>query len=89
MELVDSLDNHLYDWIKNLGNLLAGHKGLFLIDDIIADETLNKKRQPLVGLAILGIHRGHLLWLLTQSYTAIPMNIRRQVKMLYIRYPKK
>ena len=59
-----------------------------MIDDIIADEALNKHRQPLLGLAISGRHRGHSLWLLTQSYTAIPKNIRRQAKMLYIWYPK-
>ena len=28
------------------------------------------------------------LWLLTPSYTAIPKNIRRQAKMLYVWYPK-
>ena len=33
--------DHLYDWIKKLGNLWAGWKTLFLIDDIIADKTLN------------------------------------------------
>ena len=59
-----------------------------MIDDIIADEALDKRRQPLLGLAILGRHRGHSLWLLTQSYTAIPNNIRRQAKMLYVWYPK-
>ena len=63
-------------------------KTLFLIDDIIANETLDKCRQPLLELAILGRHRGHSLWLLTQSYTAIPNNIRRQAKMLYVLYPK-
>ena len=61
-----------------------------MIDDIIADETLDKRRQPLLELAILGRHRhrAHSLWLLTQSYTAIPNNIRRQAKMLYVWYPK-
>ena len=59
-----------------------------MIDDIIADETLDKGCQPLLELAISGRHRGHSLWLLTQSYTAIPNNIRRQAKMLYIWYPK-
>ena len=44
--------------------------------------------QPLLELAISGRHRGHSLWLLTQSYTAVPNNIRRQAKMLYIWYPK-
>ena len=74
--------------IEKISNLLAGDKTLFLIDDIIADETLNKRRQPLLELAISGRHRGHSLWLLIQSYTAVPNNIRRQAKMLYVWYPK-
>ena len=80
--------NQLYYLIEKISNLLAGDKPLFLIDDIIADETLYKRRQPLLELAILGRHRGDSLWLLTQSYTAIPNNIRRQAKMLYVWYPK-
>ena len=80
--------NSLYGWIEKIGNLLAGSKTLFLIDDIIADETLDKRRHPLLDLVISGRHRKHLLWLLTQSYTAIPKNIRRQAKMLYVWYPK-
>ena len=74
--------------IEKISNLLTGDKTLFLIDDIIVDETLDKHRQPLLELAILEGHRGHSLWLLTQSYTAIPNNIRRQAKMLYIWYQK-
>ena len=62
---------------------------MLLIDDIIADETLNKRRQPLLGLAISRKRKGQLSWLLMQSYTAVPINIRRQARMLYIRYPKK
>ena len=74
--------------IERISNLLAGSKTLLLINDIIADETLNKHRQPLLELAISGRHRGHSLWLLTQSYTAVPNNIRRHAKMLYVWYPK-
>ena len=59
-----------------------------MIDDIIADETLDKHRQLLLELAISGRHRAHSLGLLTQSYTAIPNNIRRQAKMLYVWYPR-
>ena len=59
--------NHLYNWIEKLRNLLAGHKTLFLIDDIIADETLDKQRQPLLDLAKLGRHKGNSLWLLMQA----------------------
>ena len=61
---------------------------LFLIDDIIADEALDKCHQPLLELAISGRHRQHSLWLLTQSYTAVPNNIRRQAKMVCVWYPK-
>ena len=77
-------DNNLYYLIGKISNLLTGSKTLFLINDIIANEALDKHCQPLLGLAISGRHRGHSLWLLTQSYTAIPNNIRRQAKMLYV-----
>ena len=80
--------NSLYGWIDKIGNLLAGSKTLFLINDIIADETLDKRRQPLLDLATSGRHKEHSLLLLTQSYTAVPKNIRRQAKMLYVWYPK-
>ena len=80
--------NNLYSWIEKIGNLLAGSNTLFLIDDIITNETLDKRRQPLLELAISGRHKGHSLRLLTQSYTAVPNNIRRQAKMLYVWYPK-
>ena len=74
--------------IEKISNLLTGSTTLFLIDDIIANETLNKHHQPLSELAISGRHRAHSLWLLTQSYTAFPNNIRRQAKVLYVWYPK-
>ena len=74
--------------IEKISNLLTGDKTLFLIDDIIADEILDKHHQPLLELEISGRHRGHSLWLLTQLYTAVPNNIRRQAKMLYVWYPK-
>ena len=74
--------------IEKISNLLTGSVTLFLIDDIITDEALDKRRQPLLELATSGRHRGHSLWLLTQSYTAVTNNMRRQVKMLYIWYPK-
>ena len=81
-------DNNLYYLIEKISNLLAGSKTLSLIDDIIANEALDKRHQPLLGLAISRRHRGHSLWFLTQSHTAIPNNIRRQAKMIYIWYPK-
>ena len=47
-------DNNLYYLIEKISNLLTGSKTLFLIDDIIADEALDKPHQPLLGLVNLG-----------------------------------
>ena len=77
----------LFNWIEQLSKLLATEETLFIIDDCIADETLDKKRQPLLELAVSGRHRNHSLWLLTQSYTALPKNLRRQKKQLFMWYP--
>ena len=88
MSIPIELGNNLYYLIEKISNLLTGDKTLFLIDDIIADETLDKRHQPLLELAILGRHSGHSLWLSTQSYATVPIKIRRQAKMLYVWYPK-
>ena len=61
---------------------------LFIIYDVIANESLGKKRQPLLELAILGRRQGLYLWLLTQSYSAIPKNLRRHSKAIFVWYPK-
>ena len=79
--------DRLFDWIEKLSQIFAGEETLFIVDDMIADETLDKKRQPLLELAISGRHKRHSLWLLTQSYTAIPKNLRRQKKQLFLWYP--
>ena len=42
----------------------------------------------MLELALSGRHKSHSLWLLTQSYTAISLNIRRQAKLLYVSYLK-
>ena len=55
------LNNNLYCLIEKISNLLTGSVTLFLIDDIIADETLYKHHQPLLELTISGRHRQHSL----------------------------
>ena len=57
--------NNFYYLIEKISNLLTGSKTLFFVDDIIADEALDKRRRPLLELAISGRHRDHSLWLLT------------------------
>ena len=74
--LVESKEN-LYQWIKKLSEVLRFLEALFIIDDIIANESLDKRRQPLLELYVSGRHSNHYLWLLTQSCTAIPKNLPR------------
>ena len=71
-----------------MSELLRFLEVLFIIDDIIANENLDKRRQPLLELAISGRHRNHYFCLLTQSYIAIPKNLRRQAKAIFEWYPK-
>ena len=80
--------NNLYQWIKKLPELLRFLEILFIIDKIIANEGLDKRRWSLLESAISGRHWGHYLWLLTQSYTAIPKNLQRQPKTIFVWYPK-
>ena len=80
--------DRLYRWIEKFSELLSRLETLFIIDDIIADESLDKRRQSLLELAISGRHRDHYLWLLTQSYSAIPKNLRSQAKGIFVWYPK-
>ena len=80
--------DRLYQWIEKLSQLLACSETLLIIDYIIADDGVDKSRQPLFELAISVRHRGHYLWLLSQSYSAIPKNLRRQVKDLFVWYSK-
>ena len=59
-----------------------------IVDDITADKNLDKRRQPLLEIVISARHSDHYLCLLTQSYSAIPKNLRRQTKFIFVGYPK-
>ena len=61
---------------------------LFVIDDFIADEGLDQKRQTLLDLTISVRHQRHYAWLLTQSYFAITKNLGRLAKAIFFWYPK-
>ena len=62
--LIEPKDN-LYQWIQKLSELLQFIEVLLIIDDIIANESLDNRRQPLLELSISGRHWKHYLWLLT------------------------
>ena len=85
--LVDP-ENNLYQWIKKLSELLRFLEVLFIIDDTISNKDLGQRRQPVLELFISGRHRGHYLWLLTQSYKGIPKKLREQAKAIFVWYPK-
>ena len=78
----------LHNYIEKLSNLEAGDNVLFIVDDIIADESLDKRRPPLLKLSTFGRHKNHYLWILTQSYTAIPKGLRIQAKAIFVWYQK-
>ena len=71
-----------------MSELLRSLEVLFIIDDIIANENLDKRRQPLLQLSISDRHRGRYLWLLTQLHFVIPKNLRKQAKAVFLWYPK-
>ena len=58
--LVEPNEN-FYQWIGKLSQLLSRFKTPFIIDDIIANKDLEKRRQPLLELSISGRHRRHYL----------------------------
>ena len=49
--LVEPKDK-LCDYVEKLSNLEAGNAVLFIVDNIIADENLDKQRESLLELAI-------------------------------------
>ena len=71
-----------------LSLLLARSEAIFIIDDIIADENLDKRKKSLLQLAISGKHRKHYLWLHTQSCSVILKSLRRQAKAIFVWYPE-
>ena len=71
-----------------MSELLRFLEVLFIINDIIANKGLDKRRQPLLESAILGRHRGHYLWLQMQSYKGIPKKLREKAKAIFVWYPK-
>ena len=87
MFLIDPKDK-LLGFIERFSDELRGSNVLFVIDDCIASEEMDKKRSKLIELVISGRHRNHSVWFLTQSYTAVPKNLRRQLKQIFIWYLK-
>ena len=69
-------DDRLNKLIETISILNREKPTLFVLDDIIANESLNKRRSPLLDLVIACRHRKHSLWFLTQRYKTAPKNLR-------------
>ena len=82
------LKYRLYEWIKRLSEFLRFSEVLFINDDVIANEILDKRRQPLLEWSVSGRHWGHYWWCFIQSYCVIPKNFRRQAMVVFVCYPK-
>ena len=67
----------LFQWIRGLSHFLRLFETPFIIDDIIAEKGLDKRRQSLLELAISGRHCDNSLWLLIQSYSAVPKRFKK------------
>ena len=80
--------DRLYQWIEKFSELLERSETRIIIGDIIVDEDLDNRGQSLLEFVISGRHWDHYLRLLTQSFSAIPKNVRRQTKAIFVSYPK-
>ena len=76
------------DTLRDLRSWLSGCEVLFVLDDMICEKSLDKRRTETLKLAVSGRHDRHYLWILTQVYNAVPKDLRRQAKVVYLWYPK-
>ena len=81
-------DNNFLQCVDKISKAAIGKKTLFVIDDCIGDKDFDKNRGALVELAISVRHRGHTLFLLTQTYTGIPKKFRRLCTMIFLWFLK-
>ena len=74
----------LHESVEILSFWLEHEKAMFVVNEIIADENLDKQRQYLLELPISGIHFTHYLWFLTESCLAMSKNLRRKAKAIFV-----
>ena len=78
----------LHKYIETLSEVFADSSTLFIVDDMAGDQDITKKRQALTRLAFSGRHRQHSLWVLTQAYTSVLTDVRRQTEWIALFYCK-
>jgi hypothetical protein len=80
--------NRVIDVFYKIIGKMDDSQVLFLIDDSISEEGIDKRRSMLTYLACSGRHDNCSLWMLTQVYNGVPKTIRRQIKWMVTFYCK-
>lgn len=80
--------DNLIKWVNYISQNTLKRKTLFILDDCMGKEDLDKKHSDLVKLAIEIRHREHNLWFLTQTYVGIPKRFRRMANMTFLWFLK-
>ena len=75
----------LYQWVDKFSVLLVCSETLFIINEIIADESLHKQRKSVLKFCV---DVGTIIYGCLQSYLIILKNLRRQAKTMFVWYPK-
>ena len=72
----------LHESVEILSFWLELEKAMFIVNEIIADQNLEKQRQYLLELPVseLPIY----LWFLTEPYLAMSKNLRRKAKAIFV-----
>ena len=78
----------LFECISRFSKALTCEETLFVIDDCIGDDELNKQGGIFSILTATGRHINHTFWFLIQRYKRIPITIRDQIKMLFVWFSK-
>ena len=68
----------LHDYLWAFYLVFKGKPTLFIIGNCSDTEALTKKRHMLSELAFLGRHAGISVWVLTQKYNSVLMDLREQ-----------
>ena len=78
----------LQKMLKVLSTAFTGERVLFIVDDCVAEDGLDRRRSALTELVNSGRHRGHSLWLISQKYTSILKTVRDQAQVV-VSFPMK
>lgn len=78
----------LHKWLSALYDIYKGTPTLYIIDDMASSAALSEKNNTLSYLAMSGRHALQSTWILSQAYTSVLKDFRRQTKWVALFDPK-